>query len=189
MNEGRLEKIKAEEVWLKFEGRMRAFILSKIHDEAKADDLMQELFIRIHGNIDKVSDEVKLQSWIYQICRNLITDHFRSVSKSSKGGPALIPEEEDHDEDLMSEALEDMINMMSDLPGEYCEALCKTELGSLSQKAYAEHIGMSYSGVKSRVQRARNMLKDMLMRCCHYEFDKYGNVIEIHPVNCCCCPS
>ena len=77
--------------------------------------------------------------------------------------------------------------MMNNLPPEYCEALCLTELEGLSQKDYAEKIGISYSGAKSRVQRARKILKDMLMNCCHYEFDKYGTVIGIHPVECCCC--
>jgi RNA polymerase sigma-70 factor (ECF subfamily) len=87
----------------------------------------------------------------------------------------------------MSDALTDMVNTLEDLPPEYCEALCLTELGNLSQKEYAEKIGISYSGAKSRVQRARKMLKDLLMKCCHYEFDKYGTVIGIYPVNCCCC--
>jgi RNA polymerase sigma-70 factor (ECF subfamily) len=63
-----------------------------------------------------------------------------------------------------------------------------TELGGMSQKAYAEKIGISYSVAKARVQRAKIMLKDMLMKCCHYQFDKYGTVIGIYPVNCCCCP-
>jgi len=77
--------------------------------------------------------------------------------------------------------------MMDNLPQKYCEALCLTELGAMSQKAYAENAGISYSGAKARVQRAKKMLKDMLMKCCHYQFDKYGTVIGIYPADCCCC--
>jgi RNA polymerase sigma-70 factor (ECF subfamily) len=177
-----------EEIWLQFENRMRAFILSKVHDENLAADLLQELFIKIHANIDKLSDHTKLQSWMYQICRNLITDHFRIRQKELKNKNLVFEtDKEENAEDFMAETLEDMVKKMSDLPSEYCEALCMTEFEGLSQKAYAEKIGISYSGAKSRVQRARKMLKDLLMNCCHYEFDKYGTAIGIYPANCCCC--
>ena len=177
-----------EEIWLKFENKLRAFTLSKVHDKSVTDDILQELFIKIHANIDKVKDETKIQSWIYQICRNLITDYFRNQSKNPlKESPVFNHEEENDTDEVMREALEDMAKMMDKLPPEYCEALCLTELGNLSQKEYAQKINISYSGAKSRVQRARKMLKDMLMTCCHYEFDKYGTVIGIYPANCCCC--
>lgn len=177
-----------EEIWVKFENKLRAFILSKVHDEFVAADLLQEVYIRIHENIDKVKDHTKLQAWIFQICRNLIIDHFRSHNKEQKTKILAFESEfEETDDDFMSETLEDMIKAMSNLPQEYCEALCLTELEGMSQKDYADMIGISYSGAKSRVQRARKMLKDLLMNCCHYEFDKYGTVIGIYPVNCCCC--
>jgi RNA polymerase sigma-70 factor (ECF subfamily) len=221
-----------KEIWEKFESRLRAFTMSKVNDKSVTDDIMQELFIRIHANIDRVKDETKIQSWIYQICRNLIIDHYRTLAMPLKGAlqastdpedeyPGqeekihgtdrqgsfpFIPDREDEDriqapegaitpdpfgetgsEDIMAEAIADMVKMMGNLPPEYCEALCLTELGNLNQKEYAEKIGISYSGVKSRVQRARKMLKDMLMNCCHYEFDKYGTVINIYPAGCCCC--
>lgn len=176
-----------EEIWLRFENRLRAFTMSKINDKSVTDDILQELFIKIHSNIDKVRDETKIRSWIFQICRNLITDYFRNQERAVKGGIGLMKEEDEEESDeMMTEALEDMVRMMDNLPPEYCEALCLTELGELSQNEYAEKAGISYSGAKSRIQRARKMLKDMLMRCCHYEFDKYGTVIDIRPACCCC---
>jgi RNA polymerase sigma-70 factor (ECF subfamily) len=87
----------------------------------------------------------------------------------------------------MDTAVSDMIKFMNDLPADYCEALCLTELEGISQKEYALRKGISYSAAKSRVQRGRAMLKDLLLQCCHYSFDKYGTVIDIQP-NCCCCP-
>lgn len=176
-------------IWLKFESKLKLFIRSRVHDDSAADDILQELFIKIHANIDKLRDETKIQSWIYQIARNLITDHFRNLQKKNTLATQAFGKDEETEpaEDYMSEALEDMVKMMDDLPPEYCEALCLTELGGMSQKSYAEKLGISYSGAKSRVQRARKILKDMLMNCCHYEFDKYGTVIGIYPAACCCC--
>jgi RNA polymerase sigma-70 factor, ECF subfamily len=174
-------------LWLQLNQRLKKFIIKNIHDEEAAEDILQDVFIRIHSNIDTLRDNSKLQSWIYQITRNLITDYYRSISKETKIQNLADKEEEDTSTEYMSEALTDMAKMMDDLPPEYCEALCLTELGGMSQKMYAEKIGISYSGAKSRVQRAKIMLKDMLMQCCHYQFDKYGTVIDIHPKGCCCC--
>ncbi|PKP35729.1 MAG: RNA polymerase sigma factor SigZ [Bacteroidetes bacterium HGW-Bacteroidetes-17] len=179
-----------EALWLKFSDKLKGFILSKVHDEAMAEDILQEVFIKIHARIDQLNDDTKIQSWIYQITRNLITDYFRETKKEIHKTQSLYHEKEEvASENAMTEAIGDMINMMRNLPPEYCEALCLTELDGLSQKAYAEQLGLNYSAAKSRVQRARTMLKDMLMNCCHYQFDKYGTVLEISPANCCCCCS
>jgi len=179
-----------EALWLKFSDNLKGFILSKVHDETIAEDILQEVFIRIHAKIDQLNDDTKIQSWIYQITRNLIVDHFREAKKEKHRSEVLFPEtEDDLPNEAMTEAIGDMINMMSNLPPEYCKALCLTELDGMSQKAYAELTGLNYSVAKSRIQRARKMLKDNLMNCCHYQFDKYGTVLEIHPAKCCCCCS
>ena len=73
------------------------------------------------------------------------------------------------------------------LPPKYSEAILLTEFEGLKQKELAEKIGLSLSAAKNRVQRARQMIKDDLMRCCHFEFDSYGTIIDYHPITCCCC--
>jgi RNA polymerase sigma-70 factor (ECF subfamily) len=174
-------------LWLQLHSKLKAFIMNKVKDEAAAEDLLQEVFIRIHTKIDTLQDDSKIHAWIYQITRNLISDYFEKIKKEKR--PILPTDitEEDSSTEYMAEALKDMVKMMDDLLSQYCEALCLTELGGMSQKLYAEKIGISYSGAKSRVQRAKIMLRDMLMKCCHYQFDKYGTILEIHPKNCCCC--
>lgn len=180
-------KDKTDELWLKFGNKLKAFIVSKVHNESIADDILQDAFIKIHANIDKLNDDTKVQSWIYQITRNVIVDYYRGINKERREPPYLYHNEDDSSDNFMSEALQDMIKMMDDLPEESCEALCLTELEGMSQKVYAEKTGISYSAAKARVQRARKKLKDMLMNCCHYQFDKYGTVIGIFPANCCSC--
>jgi RNA polymerase sigma-70 factor (ECF subfamily) len=176
-----------EDIWLKFGNKLKVFIVSKVKNESIADDILQDAFVKIHANIDKLKDDAKIQPWIYQITRNLIVDHFRGIKKDRGELQNLFPDADDSSDDFMSEALQDMIQMMGDLPPEYCEALCLTELDGLSQKVYAEKKGISYTAAKARVQRARKKLKDMLMNCCHYQFDRYGTVIGIYPAHCCCC--
>lgn len=178
---------RTEEIWKKFGSRLMSFIRSKIRDEDEAKDIFQEVFLKIHTKIDMLNDETKIQSWLFQITRNQIIDYYRSHKANDNRVKLLSDLSEEEPDDFMLEAVEDMIGMMDALPAEYCEALCSTEIAGMSQKAYAKKTGITYSCAKSRVQRARKMLKDMLMRCCHYQFDVYGTVIGIYPANCCCC--
>jgi RNA polymerase sigma-70 factor (ECF subfamily) len=175
-------------IWSKFSDRLRTFIVSKVHDKDVAEDILQEVFVRIHEKFDTLRDNEKLTSWIYQIARNLIADHFRKNKQSS----AISGNEEDEknsepDLIIMETAVNDMIGMLDELPEHYCDALCKTEIQGMSQAEYARQAGIPYSSVKTRVQRSRKMLRDMLMQCCHYQFDKYGTVLNISPKTCCCC--
>jgi len=176
-----------ELLWKTFSEKVRSFILSKVKDEALADDLLQEVFIRVHTRIDTLRQADKVQGWIYQIARNLVYDHFKKQKKET-----ALPEnaefvEEETPDEVMTEALQDMAKMMDTMPPEYCDALCLSDLGGMSLQAYADRAGISYTLAKTRVFRARRMLKDMLMKCCHYQFDVYGTVTDIHPLDCCCC--
>jgi RNA polymerase sigma-70 factor (ECF subfamily) len=149
---------------------------------------LQEIFIKIHRLIGQLKDENKLQAWIYQVARNTVYDYFRSQGRTTDLKVEEIEEvEEEFDNKFMAETIEDMVKMMDKMPAEYCEVLCLTELGGMSHKDYAEKTGISATAAKTRAFRARNMLKDMLMKCCHYQFDKYGTSINIQPAGCCCC--
>jgi len=176
-----------ETLYKTFSAGIKSFILAKVKDEAVADDLMQEVFIRVHTRIATLKDSEKVQGWIYQIARNLMLDHFKKPRKEVPLTEQMVVVNEEAPADEMAEALRDMVKMMDHMPPDYCEALCLSELGGLSLQAYADQVGISYTLAKTRVFRARKMLKDMLMQCCHYQFDVYGTVTAIHPPECCCC--
>jgi RNA polymerase sigma-70 factor (ECF subfamily) len=85
-----------EQVWQEYHSKLHAFIQSRVNDVSVADDILQDVFIRIHSRIDMLKDTSKLQSWIYQIARNAIIDHYRArklterasrVHFSARGGP------------------------------------------------------------------------------------------------------
>jgi RNA polymerase sigma-70 factor (ECF subfamily) len=78
--------------------------------------------------------------------------------------------------------------MIAGLPEHYRQALLLTEYQGLTQEQLAERLGISLSGAKSRVQRAREKLRDMLLRCCHFEFDRRGRIVDYYQRCCCCHP-
>jgi RNA polymerase sigma-70 factor (ECF subfamily) len=67
------------------------------------------------------------------------------------------------------------------LPPIYREALELTEYDGLSQVELARRLGLSVSAAKSRVQRARALVRATVDRCCHFEVDRYGTVLGYTP--------
>jgi RNA polymerase sigma-70 factor (ECF subfamily) len=178
-----------ERVWEAFNTPLKQFILKRIPDEQQAEDILQEVFLRIHTRIETLRDEKKLQSWMYQIARNAIADYYRQHKATVLLSEALqLPEEPVVDDDVVRDLLPSVKAMVLSLPDEYREALILTEYEGLSQRELAERLGLSLSGAKSRVQRARAKLKAMLLDCCHFEFDRSGKIIDYQP-NCACCTS
>jgi RNA polymerase sigma-70 factor (ECF subfamily) len=176
-----------EEIWEEFHPRIKQFILKRIPDEHNAEDILQEVFLKIHARIDTLRDEEKLQSWMYQIARNVIADYYRQHKATVALSEALLlPDEPVVDDDVVKDLLPGVRTMVNSLPGEYRQALLLTEYEGLTQRELAERLGLSLSGAKSRVQRAREKLKAMLLDCCHFEFDRLGKIIDYQP-RCACC--
>ena len=176
-----------ESVWSQFSDQLRSFIRSRVADEQTAEDILQDVFLRIHANMGMVKDLSKLQGWIYQITRNAIIDHYRTQRPTTELPEDLMSWEDASDEDLVASLAADVREMAEALPEPYREAFILTAYGGLNQKQLAERLGLSYTGAKSRVQRARQRVRDMLMTCCHFEFDRRGVIIDYHQPHCCCC--
>ena len=81
-------------------------------------------------------------------------------------------------EDRLEEVVACLKPMIDDLPEKYRQAIVLTEYENLTQKEMSQKLGLSLSGAKSRVQRAREKLKGTLLACCHFEFDRLGNILD-----------
>jgi RNA polymerase sigma factor (SigZ family) len=178
-----------EQLWEDFHVPLRQFIRAQVRDEAQTDDLLQEVFLKIHTHLDSVRAQEKVGSWLYQIARHVITDHFRSQqNKATTALPddlaeQLIAPEEVAENEAVESLLPCILPMVQRLPLPYRQALLLTEVEGITQKDLAERLGLSFSGAKSRVQRARDKLRELLLDCCHFEFDRRGTIIDYVP-NC-----
>ena len=177
-----------ELLWEQYSTRLRAFIRSRVWDDAEAEDILQEVFIRIHRHLCCQPDWNKPKSWIYQIARNLIIDHYRRRRETVELPESLPAEPDLPEEDPEAVLALSLREMIDGLPEHYRQALLLTEYQGLTQKQLAERLGISLSGAKSRVQRAREKLRDMLLRCCHFEFDRRGRIVDYYQRCCCCHP-
>jgi RNA polymerase sigma-70 factor (ECF subfamily) len=165
-----------ETIWQTFHQELFNFINKRVKDKDISKDILQDVFIKIHLKLKTLSDKDKLTSWVYQITRNSILDYFK---KQKLKVPLTDNMMELQEEKMFNEDLANCLKpMIAQLPDNYKEAIMQTEMGHLSQKAYAESIGISYSGAKSRIQRARQQLHELFNECCAIEADKYGNIME-----------
>ena len=177
-----------EHVWETFHVPLQQFIRHRVSDDATAEDLLQDVFLKIHQHMETLKDVKKLESWIYKLTRNAIIDYYRSTRPTtSLDVPESLQLPEDlPDEDVVSELFPSVRAMVMSLPAQDRQALILTEYQGLTQKELAERLGLSLSGAKSRVQRARAKLKQQLLDCCHFELDRRGHVIDYQP-RCACC--
>jgi RNA polymerase sigma-70 factor (ECF subfamily) len=172
--------ISFECLWEEFNTPIKTFIKHRVHNEQDAEDILQIIFLKINQNIEHLVNLDKMQVWIYTIARNTIYDFYRTqkhdlfidtLPESKLCDP---PEEEILNTDI-AKCLESMIQY---LPDKYKQALILTEYQNLTQRELALKMGISLSGAKSRVQRARAMLKEMILNCCTIEQDCRGNIID-----------
>lgn len=167
-----------ESIWKAYHDQLLRFILKRVSDKATAEDILQNVFIKILSNIDSLKDSTKMKSWLFQITRNAIIDHYRQ-SNASGNIPLLFQEENDELNGNVTEEVGKWISpFISSLPEKYKEALILSELNGMSQKEMATHLGISYVAARARVQRGRKMLKEKLTQCCIFHTDKYGNIMD-----------
>ena len=171
------------EIWEDFSNVLRGFIFGQVRDEVMTDDILQEVFIKIIDNIDKLKDKTKLRAWLYQITRNAIIDHYRH-HKKEVSMPEILENvtDEPEVEAQFSEDLGPCIrDLMERLPDKYKVAIELTEFEGLTQKEMGGRLGLSLAGAKSRAQRARKKLRQLLFQCCTFEIDRRGNILEYQP--------
>lgn len=176
-----------ETIWKAFHKELFNFINKRVNDKDASNDILQDVFIKIHLKLKTLSNQDKLASWVYQITRNSILDYFRKQKNKVPLSDNLIELEDE--KVFNAELLTCLKPMIEQLPSNYKEAIMQTEIGLLSQKEYADKLGISYSGAKSRIQRARLQLHSLFKECCTIESDKYGNIIEHECKKDCGCQS
>jgi len=169
-----------EHIWHEFSERLGQFIRARVNDPATAEDILQDIFVKLHARLDQLKDPARLQSWIYLIARNAIIDHYRT-RKETIELPETMADEREPEGGELEELKASFRRMIYNLPETYREALVLTEFEGLTQQQLAKRLGISLSGAKSRVQRGREQLKDMLHECCTFEFDRRGKVIDCTP--------
>jgi len=177
--------VASEQLWETFSVPLQQFIRRRVADPHNAEDILQDVFLKIHTRIATLHQQDRIAAWIYQIARNAIADYYRARRPTSDLPETLAAPEALPDDDVVRALLPCVAAMVAALPNAYREALELTEYEGLSQKELSERLNISFSGAKSRVQRARAKIKQQLLDCCHFQFDYAGRIVDYQP-RCAC---
>lgn len=167
-----------EQVWKEYHSKLYGFIMKRVGDPSLANDLLQEVFVKTYAKIGTLKSDQKIQSWMYQIARNTIIDYYRTHKPEIEVPESLKSPADDPGDKSRREISECLLPMIRNLPPHYREAVMMADIEGLTQKEVASKQKLSLSGSKSRIQRGRALLKDMLLECCRFEFDNRGDIIE-----------
>lgn len=176
-----MHSMTTDSIWQELSGDLRRFIRRRVADDHAADDLLQEVFLRIHRSIATLADSDRLTPWVYRIARNVVTDHHRRSSSESAPLESEPADAVDEAANLRTGACRWMDELVSQVPEPYQTAVRLAEFDGLTQQEIATRTGLSLPGAKSRVQRGRAMLKDELSRCCVFHTDARGKVVDCDP--------
>lgn len=166
-----------------FQQELKGFVYRRVRDRALTEDIVHDVFIKVQTRIGQLHEQQKLTSWIYQITQNTIVDHFRKASRNVHADDLDWENDVPNFNECVTRCLQDM---MRTLPDKYREAIQLADVEGLPQLELAKRLGISYSGAKSRVQRARQMLKEKMDETLIVKTDSYGNVIVCEDRGSCC---
>ncbi|MGH3031933.1 MAG: RNA polymerase sigma factor SigZ [Gaiellaceae bacterium] len=177
----------AEAIWREFHEGLLGFISRRVPSREAAEDILQDVMLRIHRSARAVERAEAVGAWVHAIARNAIADHYRSTSvgrelaRGSEIDPEAVGESEADPPDVRGELAACIAPLLRRLSPSFGEALTLTELEGLTQEEAAARVGLSLSGMKSRVQRARRQLKQVLVQCCEVELDVRGGLTGYRP--------
>ena len=178
--------VSTEQTWHEMHHQLRSFFRRRVGDAQLAEDLLQDTFLRIHHGLASLADHERVGPWVYRIARNTLVDYLRKGATTREIPTDDLTQIADPFEEANQEDVAGWLGqMVQRLPAKYQAAVELAELRGISQREVSERLGISLSGAKSRVQRGREHLKDVLVQCCRWELDRHGGVVDYSPRTTC----
>jgi len=182
----------AQAMWQQVYKGLRAFVVKRVANEAEADDILQEVFLRMHRRLNSLKNPQRLVAWVYRITRHAIVDHYRKVERRREVPVGLasdldeahptaepLPSASSKDSGQLREELAGCLRpMLARLSAQYRDAVTLVELEGLTQNEAAKQLKLTLSGMKSRVQRGRRQLKHLLEDCCVIQLDRRRSIAD-----------
>ncbi len=161
----------------------------------EAEDVAQEVFVKVGRSLGTLSDAAKLTSWIYAITLNTVRDHARKRAADAVGLP--LPERHTEDGDatdtvaqiedtasrspeqaaIRDEAIACYLEYVRRLPRRYYAVYALSELEELTNQEIADRLSLSLGTVKIRLHRARALLYGELRRRCRCYQNERGELM------------
>jgi RNA polymerase sigma-70 factor (ECF subfamily) len=180
-----LERDRYDTGWEETLRRLRGYIAARIGDPEAAADIAQDVVTRgiAAGALERAHD---INGWLFRAARNAVVDHYRTRRAPNSSDDVLErwaqPERDDRAPNHATRDLARCVQpLVEELPATYRDALLAVDIEGRTHHDAAAAAGISTSGMKSRVQRGRRQLRDLLTRCCAVHLDRDGAITSYRP--------
>jgi RNA polymerase sigma-70 factor (ECF subfamily) len=169
-----------EPMWREVIAQLRTYVRRRIADPDRAEDLVAEILLRIHQNLGSVDDQERLTHWVSRVARNAVIDEYRRAARAREqlvdtpAGTAAAGSDPDDAASVLDELSRCLRPLLAGLPAEQRRAVEMIDLDGMPQAGAARQENVSLSGMKSRVQRGRRRLAELLGQCCTLTLDARG---------------
>lgn len=170
-------------IWNEYKKELESFIRKKVDSENDVEDILQEVSIKLSTNITK---EIRLKNhrnWLFQVTRNTIADFYRKQNKSQENNFSPISVTAESCVCDLSEFI-----IKNYLPEPYAKPLFMSDIEQRPQKDIADLMNLSLTATKSRIQRGRIKLKELIEECVDLSFNKAGQIVNYQLKNDCKLP-
>jgi RNA polymerase sigma-70 factor (ECF subfamily) len=158
--------------------RLRRFVRSRVPTEPDAEDVAQDVLVRLLEKGAGVPPE-SVASWLFAVARSRIVDRWRDPRARTRVDLADVASivEADRDDEVVAYLSGCMEPMLASMSEQDRTLLRRVDAEGGSQADLVREMRVSPSTVKSRVQRARRRLRTTLERCCAVEQDRRGSPV------------
>lgn len=174
----------APQPWQDVAARLRPFVARRI-GAGEVEDVLQDVFMRLQRGLPALRDEDRFTSYLFQVARSSVAEHLRARARHplpEEPDAGELPAPEPDDDREVSRSLAACVSrFVAQLPSPYREAVTLVELEGMTAREAAEMVGISLSGMKSRVQRGRAQLRQLFDECCEIALDARGKPTDFVP--------
>lgn len=162
----------ASELWSAYRVALHDYLSRRIGDRVLAEELTQRVLLKVVDTCCSGVEIRNVRAWLYQISRNVHTDYLKEQTRARTQVPSH--PEAPSPETVWREMTRYLPPLLRLLPEQYATPLRLADLGGMKQQQVADRLGIGLSAVKSRIQRARVMLREKIAECSYLELDAAG---------------
>ncbi len=160
--------------WAQHQAELRNWARKRLDSQAEADDFLQDLFLKMLRQGERFCSVDNARAWLFEVARNALADRLRQARD-------MVELPEDLEASVEEPATVDALTaclprVLSELSAEDREAITLCDLQGMPQAEFAELKGLGVSAAKSRVQRARQRLREQMTQACRVQIDAAGHV-------------
>jgi len=163
-------------LWSDYKNGLQFYILKKVKDKDIANNLSHEVLMKIYNSCCSNNEIKNVRSWMFQIAHNTTIDYLKKENKFTNEIPEIFEKDVNNSYKEAEELIKPLIKL---LPEKYAVPLQLSDIEEIKQVEVSKKINLSLTATKSRIQRARKLLKEKIIECCNLELDKKGNLLSL----------